>query len=63
MSKQRIVAVALLTAEDLQRFGSTLATVFPVENEPQLEDLLSAIDEADRRLTPGRAWSSLIGAE
>jgi hypothetical protein len=63
VSRQRIVAVAVLTEENLQRMGSTLATVFPVENEPQLEDLLSAIDEADRRLSPGHSWSSLIGAD
>jgi hypothetical protein len=61
VSGSRIVGVALLTEEDLQTIGCTLSKVWPVESEPELEDLLSAIDEADRRLTPGRTWSSLIG--
>jgi hypothetical protein len=60
---QRIVGVALLTEEDLKRVGSMLSNVWPVESAPQLENLLSAIDEADRRLSRGHSWSSLIGAD
>ena len=63
MSTQRIVAVALLTEEDLQTIGSALAKVWPVEDAPPLDDLLSAIDEADRRLSREHDWSSLIGAD
>jgi hypothetical protein len=63
VSSQRIVAVALLTEQDLQMIGSTLAKAWPVEDAPNLEDLLSAIDETDRRLSRGHNWSSFIGAD
>jgi hypothetical protein len=42
--------------------GATLAAAWPVANEPQLNRLLYVIDEEDRRLTPGRIWSSFLGA-
>jgi hypothetical protein len=57
-----ISKTAAVTEECLQRIGSALAAAWPVANEPQLDGLLSVIDEQDRRLTPGRRWSSYLGA-
>jgi hypothetical protein len=56
--REPVVAVALLTREELDIIGPTLERVWPVEQVPGFEDLLRAIDEADRRLAandPGGA--------
>jgi hypothetical protein len=46
----RIVAVGLLTQRDLDALGSGFARAFPIDNTPCFEQLLRAIDEADREL-------------
>lgn len=45
-----IVAVGLLTREDLDLLGPTFERAWPVEKVPGFDELLRAIDEADRRL-------------
>ena len=50
MSKDRIVAVGLLTEADLARLGETFTRLWPVEETPGFDGLLAAIDEADRQL-------------
>ena len=62
MSRQLISETAAVTEEFFEIVGSTFAAASPVDNEPQLHRLLSVIDEQDRRLTPGRIWSSFLGA-
>ena len=47
---ERIVAVALLTKRDLTLLGPTFDRVWPVEDTPSFDELLRAIDEADREL-------------
>lgn len=47
---ERIVAVGLLTRHDLNVLGPTFDRVWPVEEAPSFNELLRAIDEADRRL-------------
>jgi hypothetical protein len=47
---ERIVAVGLLTQRDLNLLGPTFERVWPVEEAPSFNELLRAIDEADRRL-------------
>lgn len=47
---ERIVAVGLLTGHDLSLLGPTFDRVWPVEEAPAFNELLRAIDEADRRL-------------
>lgn len=42
----RIVAVGLLTARDLEVLGSGFRRVFPVDQNTEFEDLLRAIDRA-----------------
>jgi hypothetical protein len=46
----RIVAVGLLTKRDLHVLGPAFDRVWPVEEAPHFNELLRAIDEADRRL-------------
>lgn len=47
---ERIVAVGLLTGQDLKALGPTFDRVWPVEEAPHFTELLRAIDEADRNL-------------
>ena len=47
---ERIVAVGLLTKQDLNLLGPTFDRAWPVEEAPAFHELLRAIDEADRRL-------------
>ena len=47
---ERIVAVGLLTQRDLNLLGPTFERVWPVEEAPSFNELLRAIDEADRKI-------------
>jgi hypothetical protein len=47
---ERIVAIGLLTTRDLSLLGPTFDRAWPVEDAPHFDDLLRAVDEADRRL-------------
>jgi hypothetical protein len=47
---ERIVAVGLLTRQELQLLGPTFDRAWPVEEAPAFNELLKAIDEADQRL-------------
>jgi hypothetical protein len=47
---ERIVAVGLLTRRDLHVLGPAFDRVWPVEEAPHFNELLRAIDDADRRL-------------
>jgi hypothetical protein len=46
----RIVAAGLLTQHDLDVLGSRFTRAYPVGEHGEFDDLLRAIDEADRRL-------------
>ena len=48
MSGDKIVAMGLLTQNDLNRLGDTFKRVWPVTDVPSFDELLRAIDEADR---------------
>lgn len=61
MVEEPIIAVALLTEQDLNRLGGTLKHVWPIEEVPGFEELLAAIDEADGRLQ--LAGRSELGTE
>jgi hypothetical protein len=52
-----IVAVGLLTSEDLVRLGPTFQRAWPVEDTSCFSSLLLAIDEADREVRQGRTDS------
>ena len=47
---ERIIAVGLLTRRDLELLGPTFDRLWPVEEAPHFNELLRAIDEADRKL-------------
>ena len=46
----RIVAVGLLTKQDLSVLGPAFNRAWPVEKAPSFSELLRAIDEADQHL-------------
>lgn len=46
---ERIVAVGLLTARDLEVLGAGFRRMFPVASDTGFDDLLLAIDEAVER--------------
>lgn len=48
--EERIVAVGLLTARDLEVLGAGFHRVYPVQETPCFGELLRAIDEVDREL-------------
>jgi hypothetical protein len=55
----QIVAIGLLTEYELELLGQGFDRAFPIDDENLFEDLLRAIDEADRKLqrpdgAPGR---------
>ena len=50
MPGERIVAIGLLTNDDLNRLGGSLTRVWPVEKAPCFTELLQAIDAADAEL-------------
>lgn len=54
MDYERIVAVGLLTRNDVRLLGPSFDRLWPVEEAPHFRGLLKAIDEADRRLTQQR---------
>jgi len=47
---ERIVAVGLLTQRELNILGPTFDRAWPVEDAPQFDELLRAIDQAEREL-------------
>jgi hypothetical protein len=55
LPQDRIVAVGLLTGQDLKMLGPTFDRIWPVQEAPHFSELLRAIDEADRKLH--QEWS------
>lgn len=47
---ERIVAVGLLTQRELRLLGPTFERAWPVEEAPHFNEMLRAIDHADRQL-------------
>jgi hypothetical protein len=50
MTDPRIVALGLLTQQELDSLGPSFNRAYPVDQTPCFGELLSAIDEADRKL-------------
>jgi hypothetical protein len=46
-----IVAVGLLTQRELDLLGPTFDRLWPVQDAPCFNELLKAIDEADRKIS------------
>lgn len=47
VAEGRIIAVALLTEEELNRLGGAFTRAWPIDEVGGFEELLAAIDEAD----------------
>ena len=58
MAHLRIVAVGLLTEDELRSLGRTFDRAWPVDQAPCFGALLQAIDDADRELWRARDASS-----
>jgi len=54
MDYDKIVAVGLLTRNDVRLLGPSFDRLWPVEDAPHFRGLLDAIDKADQRLTQER---------
>jgi hypothetical protein len=54
MAHERIVAIGLLTKNDVRLLGPTFDRLWPVEETPCFSQLLDAIDDADGNLSPER---------
>ncbi len=52
---ERIVAVGLLTPDNLTALGSNFTRAYPVDETPCFGELLRAIDEADREIRIDRS--------
>ena len=50
LADEKIIAVGLLTARDLERLGDGFHRIYPVDEAPCFGELLSAIDDADRKM-------------
>lgn len=50
MSRERIIAIGLLTQRDVSLLGPAFDRAWPVEDAPDFAELLRAIDDADRAL-------------
>lgn len=61
MANDRIVAVGLLTRNDVRLLGPSFDRLWPVEDAPCFSGLLQAIDKADRQIRQ-QGEQSLVGA-
>ena len=52
------MAVGLLTQQELNLLGPTFNRIWPVEEAPAFDELLRAIDDADRELQDADATSN-----
>ena len=59
MHQDRIVAIGLLTDQDLSLLGPTFSRAWPVEDAGAFKELLKAIDDAEAR----RAGSAMPAPE
>jgi len=51
LAQERIVAVGLLTQREVELLGHGFSRLWPVDDTPCFQDLLQAIDDADRELS------------
>lgn len=47
-TRDDIVAIGLLTQNDIQRLGNSFSRLFPLPRDGAFDDLIKAIDDADR---------------
>ena len=61
MDYDEIVAVGLLTRNDVRLLGPSFDRLWPVDQAPRFDGLLEAIDEADRRLKQQGQSRGVVG--
>ena len=61
-SSRQIVAIGLLTQQDLEMLGHGFDRAFPLRDDLVFEDLLRAIDEADRALAVNAGMSRQLSS-
>ena len=61
MADERIVAVGLLTRNDVKLLGPTFDRLWPVEDTPCFSELLQQIDEADRESQRQADAQTIVG--
>ncbi|TGX56234.1 hypothetical protein E5A73_03875 [Sphingomonas gei] len=61
--EDRVIAIGLLTARDLDRLGAGFSRAYPVDETPCFGELLRAIDAADRELWRERDEARLIARQ
>ena len=49
-TNERIVAIGLLTKSDLSLLGPAFDRAWPVKDAPEFDELVRAVDEAEREL-------------
>ena len=49
-NSKQIIAIGLLTQDDLARLGPQFARAFPIDETPCFGELLHAVDQADRAI-------------
>lgn len=54
MKREPIVAVAFLTQANLTAVGNNLKRIYPIDDISPFEDLLTALDKADRKMRSGK---------
>ncbi|HEY5459620.1 MAG TPA: hypothetical protein VIJ81_09150 [Sphingomicrobium sp.] len=59
--ERHIVAIGLLTEQEVNLLGERFTRLWPVDNAPKFEELLEAIDDADRRLAEARRHEMKAG--
>jgi len=47
-TRDDIVAIGLLTQDDIRRLGENFSRLFPIPRDGAFDDLIRAIDDADR---------------
>jgi len=62
VAEKHIVAVCLLTADELERLGPTFTRAWPVDETPCFANLLMAIDDADREVWRERDQEQIVSA-
>jgi hypothetical protein len=62
VADERIIAVGLLTAGDVELLGPTFSRLWPVDETPCFSGMLRAIDEADRDLRYSRDYRPRMGS-
>jgi hypothetical protein len=50
LADERIVAVGLLTQREVELLGHGFSRIWPLDDSPCFDELLKAIDEAERAL-------------